>query len=479
MKKHISLYLLSILALMLSSCNDSELNLYPESRLTDESFYKNETELQQAANDAYRQLSRIYNAGGIPDLYGELASDNVYIKAASGGNTWPEDINKHQPRPDNGKLEQAWAEAYNAIYIINNILHKLEKTTVIFGTKELKERLIAEAKTIRAIIYFNLVQAWGDVPFPLTVVSPKDSYNYLREKKDVIYTQLISDLTESKLNLPPSYTGKDVGRITKYAATAVLAKIYATQGNKTNAANELKEIIDSNLYSLDANRDGVIDVDDYGYLFRETVKNSKESILEAQYLAGENNVNSSHQTIYAPWDFAFHLPGSTITFRGDGLNTPSENLVAEYEANDPRKNLSLSTEFIEIQTSNPVNYPYTLKFYDPNYLYPGQNVEIIRYADILLLYSEVTGNVSYLNQVRARVGLPGFGEGGYPAEAYSTLELALEHERRVELAFEFHRFFDLVRTNRAQNVLNITADKLLFPIPQSVIDVNSAIRQNP
>lgn len=80
-----------------------------------------------------------------------------------------------------------------------------------------------------------------------------------------------------------------------------------------------------------------------------------------------------------------------------------------------------------------------MKFYDPNWRYPGQNFEIIRYADVLLMYSEVTNDPSYLNMVRARVGLPGFGQEGYP-EKYNTLTLAIEHERRVELCFEFHRF---------------------------------------
>lgn len=466
------------------SCNKSELDLYPETTLTEGLFYNNETQLVQAVNDGYRQLERIYDAGGIPDIYGELASDNVYIKTISGANAWPEDINLHQIRSDNGKLQSAWNTAYNGIFVVNNAIAHLESTTVEFSTAGLKERLIAEAKSIRALIYFNLVQAWGDVPFPLKVVSPQESYAYLREPKANILTQLAADLLAAKAQLPENYTGANAGRITKFGAAAILAKVYLAQNDLPKATEELKGIIDSNLYSLDANNDGTINTADYTFLFQAATKNSKESILEVQYLAGQNQVNSTHQTEYAPWDFAFHLPGSAITFRGSGLNTPSADLVNEYEATDPRKDLSLAPGFTDLQTSNFIDFPYTIKFYDPNHLYPGQNVEVIRYADILLLYAELTGEVAYLNKVRSRVGLAPYGDAAYPTATYPTVALAVEHERRVELAFEFHRFADLVRTGRAVAVLqskgiDINSNELLFPIPQSVIDTNPAITQNP
>ncbi|WP_254412626.1 RagB/SusD family nutrient uptake outer membrane protein [Dyadobacter diqingensis] len=481
--KNIKRYLAISLTILLTSCSENLLDLYPETRLTDGSFYKTEAQFIQATNDVYRQLGRIYDAGGIPDLYGELFSDNVYIEFTSGANAFPEEINKHKILPDNGKLKLAWETAYNGLYITNNVLAQLEKTEVTFSQPALKERLKAEARLVRAVILFNLVQAWGDVPLPLTVVSPTESYQYAREKKETVYQQIITDLSAAKSVLPASYTGTDIGRATRYAASALLAKLYLAQGDKTKAALELKVIIDSGLYSLDANRDGAVDTRDFEYIFKADTKNSKESILEAQYLAGQNQVNSLHQQAYTPFHFAFHLPASTETFRGDGLNTPTPDLIGEFEEKDPRKNLSLYPGYTDLQSNQFIAYPFTLKFFDPQWRYAGQNFEIIRYADILLLYAEATENPAYLNQVRARVGLPGFGQSGYP-EKYNTLALALEHERRSELAFEFHRFFDLVRTGRAAAVLTgkgipVSAGKLLFPIPQSAIDVNPAIIQNP
>jgi hypothetical protein len=109
---------------------------------------------------------------------------------------------------------------------------------------------------------------------------------------------------------------------------------------------------------------------------------------------------------------------------------------------------------------------------------------VLRYADVLLMLAEATGNPSYLNQVRARAGVPLFGTAGYPSATYPTLDLAIEHERRVELAIEFQRGFDLRRTGRAVPVLTAkgkpaTPEKLLLPIPEIVRQQNSAITQNP
>lgn len=117
-------------------------------------------------------------------------------------------------------------------------------------------------------------------------------------------------------------------------------------------------------------------------------------------------------TIYTPFNFGFHLPGSTETFRGEGLNTPSPDLINEYEAGDARKDLSSFASYTDLQSNQFVRYPFTLKLYDPLWRYPGQNVEIIRYAYILLLYAELTNDPVYLNQVWARAVLPAYGSAG-------------------------------------------------------------------
>lgn len=476
-------YITIIVILGFSSCV-GELDLRPTTSLTAGDFYQTEAQFIQATNDVYRQLRRTYEATGIVNLYGELASDNTFIQETTGGFLFAEDISNLRITTNNSFIQTAWETSYNGIFICNHVIEQLELTNVAFNDPALKERLKAEAVFVRSLIYFNMVRVWGAVPLVLNVLSQEESYKYSRENPNVIYEQLIRDLTYCKQILPPSYLGADLGRVTRYAASAVLAKIFMTIGEDQGARTELEYIIGSGMYSLDANNDGTIDTTDYKYIFQPGTKNCKESILEIQYLAGQNQVNSTHQEHFLPWHFAFHLPGQTEVFRPLGLNTPAKDLMNEFElADSVRKNISAQPGFTNLETGQFVDYPFTMKFYDPNWRYPGQNFEIIRYADILLMYAEITGDPAHLNAVRARVGLPGFGEPGYPSD-YSTFALAIEHERRMELCFEFHRFFDLVRTNRAISVMGskeytIDETKLLFPIPLNVIDVNPAITQNP
>ncbi len=472
-----------LLLLPVFSCSEEKLDLYPKTAITEGNFYKTEDQFILAVNDVYRQMQRTYSAGGIADIYGELSSDNTYIEFIGGSSNSAERISGFNIPTNDSDTEDAWQDSYNAIFICNDVLSRLENTSVTFSSPDLKERLMAEATFVRALIYFNMVRVWGDIPLPLTPLSPEESYEYLRVGSEVVYEQIISDLMYAKSKLPESYTGKNVGRVTKYGAAAVLAKVYLTRGNTAAAATELKQIIDSGLYSLDANGDGTANADDYRYLFQPDTKNSKASLLEIQYIEGQNADNSNHQQEYTPYQWSFHLPGINETFRGGGRNTPTQDLMDEFEpADSVRKSISVYPGYVNLESGEFVEYPFTMKFYDPNWRYAGQNFEIIRYADILLMYAEVTNDPTYLNMVRARVGLPAYGQPGYPAE-YNTLARAIEHERRTELSFEFHRFFDLVRTGRAIEVMqakgyDISQNKLHFPIPQRAIDVNPELTQN-
>src|SRR5690625_5686892 len=132
---------------------------------------------------------------------------------------------------------------------------------------------------------------------------------------------------------------------------------------------------------------------------------------------------------------------------------PSYELGDEFEEGDPSIGVSIVPGYTDLGSGEFVEHPITFKFLDPNWSNPGNNFSIIRYADILLMYSEITGDPEYLNQVRERAGVPLFGSDEYPTELYPTLQLAIEHERRVELTHEMHRMFDLVRTDRAVEVL--------------------------
>ncbi len=476
-------YIIIFILLLVAGCGEEELDLYPLTTITEGTFYQNDVQIQQAVDDIYRQLGRFYNAGGLPDIYGELASDNTYIEFTGGSTTYNEQITDFWIQTNNGEIQDVWENGYNSIFICNNILYQLENTDVEIESTKLNI-LKGQVILIRSLIYFNMVRAWGAIPYVDTKISPTEAYEYLRVNPNEIYQSLIDELNFCKQSLPGSYTGNDVGRVTKYGAAAILAKIYLTIGDLTKAKTELEFIINSNQFSLDANNDGTINTDDYLYLFAPETKNCKASVLEAQYMGGENAMNSNHQSLYTPYHWAFHLPGLTTTYRGGGMNTPTADLEAEFEVEDPRKETSIYPGYINLDTEVFVEYPFTMKFFDPNWEYAGQNFEIIRYADILLMYSEVTNDPQYLNQVRARVGMPAYGSVDYPSDKYTTLALAIEHERRIELCFEFHRFFDLVRTGRAMEIMqakgyDIKETELLFPIPLRAIDVNPDLKQNP
>jgi len=474
-----------ILLLLISACDHAEhLQLSPPDQITEENFYNNQTEIEQAVDAIYRELGgTIAAAGSVADLYGELYSDNTTFVFQTAGDPVDEAISNYIARSENSRIESAWDNTYRAIYITNNVIHIVENTEVNID-EGLKARWIAEAKVVRSLAYFNMVRAFGGVPLIVERISPIEAYDYLRENPDVIYEKLIDDLNAAKEILPESYSGEDIGRITRFGASAILAKIHLTRGNDSAAQSELEFIINSGQFSLDANDDGTVDADDFRYLFHEDTKNSRSSILEAQYMSGVNAFNSNHQQRYMPFHHSFTLPGVPGTFRGDGVNTPSPDLAAEFEDGDPRKEISVQPGYIDPSSGELVEYPFTLKFFDPDYNNPGQNFTIIRYADILLMYAEVTGDAQYLNMVRDRVGLPHFGSEDYPSDLYPTLELAIEHERRMELTHEMHRMFDLARTGRAVEVLqgkgfDFTEEKLLFPIPQDAIDVNPDLTQNP
>jgi len=472
-------YIILLIIVIIFSC-DSNLDLYPLANPSEAAFYKTESEIDLAFNEVYRQLGIHYDAGGIMDLYGEQYSDNTEIIAVAGTSGAYIEIDRMDVQANNSLILKAWDQAYSCIFICNNIIDVLNTSKVEINSQK-KNQMILEATLIRSLVYFNLIRAFGQVPYIDEVIEPLDSYNYLRVDLSVIYDKLINDLINCRNNLPDRYDDLNTGRVTKYSAAAILAKIYMTLDQNNLAKSELELIINSGRYSLDSNDDGVIDSNDLKHIFSPETKNCSSSILEAQYKSGTNAFNSNHQRNYMPFYYSFYLPGDTrLDYRGNGYNTPSKNLIDEFEEDDVRKNIFLREGYIDLENGNFVSFPFTMKFYDLNWDNPGNNFAIIRYADILLMYSEVTEDPKYLNQVRARAGLPGFESNQYPHEKFPNLALAIEHERRIELCSEFHRQFDLKRSDRMKDIYPDFTDKyLLFPIPEFAIDVNPKLTQNP
>jgi len=401
----------------------------------------------------------------------------------SGSVTDQDEFDKFYLRTTNPFLSQRWNDAYRGISRCNAILDRIGGVEM---NETLRKRYVGEVKFLRALIYFNLVRFFGDVPLVTQeITNPQDGYTFSRTSVAEVYTQIERDLTEAEASLPLKYSGADIGRATSGAAKSLLAKVLMTQRKFPQAAAKLKEVVDSGEYGL---------LDNYAAIFSPTNKNHRESVFDVQYRSGGLNEGNPIPSSFAPENSG----NAVIAFGGDGNNQPTIDLENAYEPNDLRKTASLATSYTNAQ-GNVIQARFSKKFMDtpPAKYDNNNNFPVIRYADVLLMYAEMLNEQGYvadgeafklLNQVRKRAGLPEKTSADVPDQA--AYRLVIEQERRVELAFEGHRWFDLVRTGRAITVMNakktdlglrieLTVNNLVFPIPQSQIDINpSKITQN-
>ncbi len=474
-------YIFLLITVMLSSCSQEFLDLKPISTATSDNFYKTPDDFRNAVNGGYAGLQ---SAGltGNSYLFGEISSDNT-VAVASGSVTDQDEFDRFYIKTTNPYISGRWNDAYSVIARYNTILDKIGGITM---DETLKNRYIAESKFLRAVVYFTLVQTFGDVPLILKPVStPDEGYSFGRNPKAEVYAQIEKDLTEAEAVLPTSYAAVDMGRATKGAAKAFLGKVYLTQKKFPAAAAKLKEVIDLGVYLL---------LPSYADVFKVSNKNNKESVFDVQYKSGGAGEGNGWPNSFAPQNSG----NAVIAFGGDGNNTPTADIINAYEAGDLRKDVSVASSYVNA-AGQVIPDKFIKKYFDVPVAKNdnGNNIPLIRYADVLLMYAESLNEVSfqpagdalnYLNMIRTRAGLAKKTATDIPTQ--QAFRLAMEQERRVELAFEGHRWFDLVRTDRAIAVLNgkkdqirlvadLTANNLVFPIPQSQIDINKEkIKQN-
>ncbi len=464
-----------------TACRDKFLDLRPISEASSATFYKTASDLSNALSGAYSALQL---NGQYSELFivAELPSDDTF-PSLSGSVTDQDEFDKFYLRTTNPYLAARWNDGYRGIYRTNTVI---DRSRGIEMNEELKARYVAEAQFLRALMYFNLVRVFGDVPLVVKEIEKaEEGYGYGRNPAAEVYTQIIQDLTEAEATLPVTYPAAEAGRATKGAAKALLGKVYLTLGRHADAAGKLKEVIDLGVYDL---------LPSYADVFAPGNKNHKESVFAVQYKKGSLGEGNRMPNAFAPENSG----NAVIQFGGDGQNRPHNDLLAAYEPNDPRKDFSTATSYRNAQ-GQTVQYNYVKKYADvPAVKYDNDNnFPVIRYADVLLMYAEALNAVGYvpdgeaftaLNRVRQRVSLPVKTAADLTTQA--AFQEAVLQERRVELAFEGHRWFDLVRTGKALEVLQakaaligirtgVTADNLLFPVPQSQIDINpTKIEQN-
>ena len=486
MKLKYNLIAIALLGFSFSSCSDF-LEQNPQTDLSENDFYKTADDILSAVNGAYSSLQEgdIY---GNWYVFGEIPSDNTRNQL-SGSVTTQNEFDQFYIDTQNSMIANFWKAAYKVINRTNTVLGRIDGIEI---NTELANRYKLECKFIRALMYFNLVRVYGDVPLILKEISISESYDILREPKENVYNQIIADLKEAQ-DLPVSYSTAEDGRATQGAAKALLANVYMTLHKYAEAETILAEIINSGRYSLLENTPGSLNIDGYKNVFSPVNHNSKEGIFEIQFLKGGYGEGSNYANNFAPEN-----SGTNVVAVGGtgGNNIPEMDIYNAYEEGDLRRDFSMSLGYYDNRKNNEwVESRYVCKFMDVPYQNndASNNYPVIRYADVILMYAEALNQngktaeaCKYLKMTRRR----GFGyqtTETSPVDLQTTdkaqFALMVEQERRVELAFENHRWFDLIRTGRAVEVMrskgfSLNETNLICPIPQKQIDVNPKLTQN-
>jgi hypothetical protein len=511
--KKINIFLIALF--LLASCNDDFIELDPISNLNSNSFYNTQQDINQATLSAYGNLRTLYNSTYV--RLGEIRSDNTTYSWLAGNPANEKGIDEFASPllPENSFLADCWDDSYRTILRCNIVVNRSDAAT--FTNEDLRNQYKAEASFLRALVYFYLNRVFGGYALNGELlgvikvdkeISQAEAYEMRRVPLQEMYDFIVADLKYAEENLPDTYGGSDKGRVTKAAASALLGKVYMTMAgyplNKGSeyfnlAIGKFEEVINNSQYSL---------VPSYKDLFDVSSKNTEESLFEIQYMKGAPNGATG-----SPWNnnFAPRFSDKEVVLVGDkgGQNAPTQHMSNAYEQGDPRKYVSMRDGWINAKTGAFESEKYVTKYYDvaASGSDNGNNWIELRLADVYLLYSEAlvrTGRdhataIFYLNKIRERArntaGDPNIQPptnllSDYQLADFNTdqdLLLAIEHERRIELAFENHRWFDLIRTGRAKDVMleeqeldgypdfTWSDDALTYPIPMTVMQSNPGI----
>ncbi|MCF7567189.1 RagB/SusD family nutrient uptake outer membrane protein [Sabulilitoribacter arenilitoris] len=455
--KYIKYYLFSLGILSVLSC-DNELEIAPVSNLSTSSFYQKESDFEQALIGAYSGLKNTYNDVFV---FGDVRSDNT-IPNESGSVTTLQDFDKFNLNPSNALLESNWNRTYNTINRINLILDRIDDAEI---DNSIASRIKGEAQFLRGLNYFNHVRNFGNVPLILNPITANEALEFPQSNPTEVYAQIVSDLKSAANLLPESFSGNDVGRATSIAANALLGKVYLTIGNYVEAESSLRSVL-----ALEGSKVDLLA--NYADVFDQANEYNAEIIFAVRYANDGLNGNGFNYGFANPLE-----PNNRAT---------GTDLFDEYEPGDVRRDFTLNTG---VAPGEILIYKYG----NPGTSGRGESDwPIIRFSDVLLMLSEALNEQSYvadgeaftlLNRIRNRAGLGPITSTEAPNQ--ETFRLAMEHERRVEFAGEAHRWYDLVRTDRFEDLLGSLGAKStsnLFPIPLAEIQkINdeSILRQNP
>ncbi len=496
------------------SCSDF-LVLGPEDQLSEQNFFKTESDFRQALTATYNPL-RVVG----PDFYtSEMRSDNTHYEYNPGNQGTAiymrQDLADFTENSSNDNVSSIYVNSYKGISRANMLLDRIGQADL---SEQARRSIEGQAHFLRAFYYFKLVRYFGRLPLYLNEVKKEEDAFKSQSSTEEVYAQIILDAETAVRMLDAPKKFPQSGEASKGAATMLLAQVYATRKEFDKALPLLKslEVMGYDLLSK------------YEDVFKTSNKNSKESIFEVQFKEGlmegmQSNfiytfLPRCHNTAIITYGVATNNTSNT----GGGWNTPTREMIEAYEVGDTRLDASIGiaegiydgSNYFKLEANKSildysapagkVGVPYIKKYLNPhaNPNNTDDNWPIYRYADALLLMAEVYNEMGdaatalpYLNKVRQRA-IP----TATPITITDPAQLKdiILKERRVELAFENHRWFDLLRSGKAVEIMkangewmkkqypylsktsyDINTDRLLLPIPFSEISVNPKLEQNP
>ncbi len=477
-----------LILLSFASC-EKFLDKAPLDSINTANFYQTKEDAIAAINGAYQPLQwpKLYNMRiWTTDIW---AGNSIVGAGGSDDGIETQDIANFVTSTDNQAALDIWRGPAPGILRCNLVLENVPGMDI---DQELKNRILGEAYFLRANYNFIMVRLFGDVPLITKGLTPDDNLRPFRTASAVIYDTIVSDLKNAISLLPQreSYSGNDIGRASKGSAVGMLAKVYLTLGKYEETVALCKQVTTLG-YTLNTN---------YADNFDPLKKNSQESLFEVQYY-GKTTYDFWSNENQASWLSTFTGPrNSDFVAAGYGWDQPTQEFMDQYEPGDKRKDITVLYEGCP---------PYDGKEYKASYSTTGYNLRkflvsksiapisdgspanwpVLRYADVLLMEAEALCELNRLgdayaplNEVRARAGL-----NALSGLSQADLREAIRKERRLELAFEGSRWFDLIRYDNGQyaqsffhNIgkTNFTSKFLLLPIPQKEIDANPNLTQN-
>lgn len=506
-------YFLILAVLSFNACN--RLDLVPLDKLTSANFYKTPADFDGAIFAAYSSVQDFW--GTSTETLSErgeywkitvVNTDDVVADQKAGADAISQDADNLIYRASDKPFEAVYTQIYEGIMRANLVLENLEGDNNL--TAEKKGSLEGEAKFLRAFFHFEALKLWGTPPLVTEVKRNLNDLALPNASQQELYTQILADFKDAYNKLPVSWNDANKGRATKYAAQAYIGKVNVWKKDWPAAIAAFEDVIQNGPFGLINTGNPKQDLED---VFAYNNENNKESIFEVQYGGpfSDDNVwvfDDTHSEAFKAsqgstrswyWDASSGAgaPGGKL-----GWYAPSQDLVNAFEPNDARLDVYIykagDTYYTTSgYTSLPYNPSwsttgYTVEKYggarnvvkannSPNQQANFNNERLYRFAELKLLYAEALLALGrneearqQINHIRNRAGLPDVPAG-------ADLTQALRQEKRVELAFEPHRWFDIVRWDIGPQIFGSKWSPRynLFPIPQTEIDrTRGKLKQN-